>query len=218
MNGIARCMLAAAVVTMLLLTNPSFGDSLDDATSGSSSTEMPVPGKSDEAEDAATDGETKSLISISDVQPILQPVNDYTGKFSERTTLTGDWGGRRQDWLDAGFAFNASITQTFRAVAAGGAKTGDAVYNALFDYGITLDSARMGLWPGGLAVVNAQSAVASGLPLRDGAVSPSDYNVVFPNLERPTTELMEYYLIQGLGETLGLMLGRVNPVVWDPRP
>jgi porin len=203
---------------MLILTTPSFADSQDESAPGreqTSSTGMQDEEKSDETEGAAADGKTTPMISISDVQPILQPVSDYTGTFTERTTVTGDWGGLRQDLFDSGFAFNASVTQTFRAVAAGGEKTGDTAYNALFDYGLTLDSARLGLWPGGLVVVNAQSAVASGLPLRDGAVSPSDYNVVFPNLERPTTELMEYYVIQGLGETLGVMLGRVDPVVWD---
>jgi hypothetical protein len=63
--------------------------------------------------------------------------------------------------------------------------------------------------------VTGQSAFASDLPLKDGAISPSDYNAVFPNLERPTTELMEYYLIQGLAETVGVMVGRVNPIAWD---
>lgn len=218
MSLIARCVLPSVVVGMMTLTATSFAQSQDDSAPDreqTSSTGMQDEEKSDEAKGAVADGKTKSMISISDVQPILQPVNDYTGTFTERTTLTGDWGGLRQDWLDSGFAVNGSLTQVFQAVAAGGVKTGDTAYNALFDYGIALDTAKLGLWPGGFIAVNAQSAFASGLPLRDGAVSPSDYNVLFPNLERPTTELMEYYLIQGLSETLGVMVGRVDPVAWD---
>ncbi len=217
MSGIARWVLPTAVAGALAFTTPSFGDDLGGAEVdlGNTSTEAQAAEQSDAAVRAATDGDSKSLISISDVQPILQPVSDYTGKFTERTTVTGDWGGWRQKLYDSGVALNASVTQVFGVVGAGGEKTGDTGYNALFDYGLTLDSARLGLWPGGLVVVNAQSAVAAGLPLRDGAVSPSDYNVVFPNFDRPTTELMEYYVIQGLGDTLGIMLGRVNPVVWD---
>ncbi|MGR8921650.1 MAG: carbohydrate porin [Gammaproteobacteria bacterium] len=164
---------------------------------------------------AADAKQTTSMISITDIQPILEPVNDYTGTFWQRSTLTGDWGGARQELLESGFAINGSLTQTFRVVAAGGADTGDTGYNALFDYGVTLDTAKLGLWPGGFIAVNAQSALESGLPLTDGAISPSDYNIVFPTLERPTTELMEYYLIQGLGETLAVMIGRVDPVAWD---
>jgi porin len=218
MNLIARCVLAPAVVVMLILTTTSFAQDQDESAPDreqTSSIGMQDKEKSDEAAGAAADGETTPMISITEVQPILEPVNDYTGKFTERTTLTGDWGGRRQDMLDSGVAVNASLTQTFRVVASGGEKTGDTAYNALFDYGLTFDTAKLGFWPGGFIAVNAQSAFASGLPLEDGAVSPSDYNVVFPTLERPTTELMEYYLIQGLSEKLGVMVGRVNPVAWD---
>ena len=193
-GGLERTVINGAVVVgMLMLTASSFAQN----------------------QNAPADGETKPMISISDVQPILQPVNDYTGTLTKRSTLTGDWGGLRQDLLESGFAVNGSMTHTFRDVAAGGAKSGDTAYNVLFDYGLTLDTARLGLWPGGFIAVNAQSAFASGLPLRDGAVSPSDYNVVFPTLERPTTELMEYYLIQGLSDTLAVMVGRVDPVMWD---
>ena len=218
MSLIARCVLPPAVVGMLILTTTSFAQSQDESAPDrkqTSSIGMQDEEKSDEAEGAAAGGETTPMISITEVQPILEPVNDYTGTFTERTTLTGDWGGLRQDLLDSGFAVNASATQTFRVVASGGEKSGDTAYNTLFDYGLTLDTAKLGLWPGGFIAVNAQSAVASGLPLGDGAVSPSDYNVLFPTLERPTTELMEYYLIQGLSKTLGVMVGRVDPIAWD---
>ena len=218
MSLIARCVIPPAVVGMLILTATSFAQDQDESAPDreqTSSIGMQDEEKSDEAERAAADGETTPMISITEVQPILEPVNDYTGTFTERTTLTGDWGGLRQDMLDSGFAVNASLTQAFRVVASGGEKSGDTAYNALVDYGLTLDTAKLGLWPGGFIAVNAQSAFASGLPLKDGAVAPSDYNVLFPTLERPTTELMEYYLIQGLAETLGVMVGRVNPVAWD---
>jgi porin len=170
-------------------------------------------------------GKKTPMISITEVQPILEPVNDYTGTFTERTTVTGDWGGLRQDLLDSGFAINGSATQVFQVVGSGGEKaglfrphrstSGNTAYNTLFDYGVTFDTAKLGLWPGGFIAVNGQSAVASGLPLGNGAISPSNYNEVFPNLERPTSELMEYYLIQGLSKTLGVMVGRVDPVAWD---
>jgi hypothetical protein len=181
------------------------------ASSFAQETEAPVPESGADTE--AVDGHP--MISIEDVQPILMPVSDYTGTFTERTTITGDWGGTRQEWLDNGFAFNASLTQTFRTVASGGVDSGDTAYNGLLDYGITLDTARLGLWPGGYFAFNAQTAFGSDLPLEDGAVSPSDYNAVFPTLERPTTELMEYYWIQGLAETMGVMIGRVDPIAWD---
>lgn len=218
MSLIARCVLPPAVVGMLILTTTSFAQSQDESAPDrehTSSIEMHDEEKSDEAKGAAAGGETKSMISVTDMQPILEPVSDYTGTFTKRTTLTGDWGGLRQDLVDSGFAVNASATQTFRVVASGGEKSGDTAYNALLDYGFTVDTAKLGLWPGGFIAVNAQSAFASGLPLEDGAISPSDYNVVFPTFERPSTELMEYYLIQGLSETLGVMIGRVDPVVWD---
>jgi len=218
MRLIAGCALPPVVFGTLMLAATSLAQSQSESAPDqeqTSSIGSQDEEKSDEEKGAAADGETTPMISITEVEPILEPVNDYTGTFTERTTVTGDWGGLRQDMLDSGFAFNASLTQTFRVVASGGIESGDTAYNALFDYGVTLDTAKLGLWPGGYFAVNAQSAFASGLPLRDGAVSPSDYNVVFPNLERPTTELMEYYWIQGLSETLGVMVGRVDPVAWD---
>lgn len=213
MSLITRYVLAPAVVGMLILTTTSFAQSQGESAPDREQTSS--IGMQDEEKGAAAGGETKSMISITDVQPILEPVNDYTGTFTERTTVTGDWGGLRQDLLDSGFAVNGSATQTFQVVAAGGVKSGHTAYNTLLDYGLTLDTAKLGLWPGGFIAVNAQSSFASRLPLGNGAVSPSNYNEVFPTLERPTTELMEYYLIQGLSDTLGVMVGRVDPVAWD---
>ena len=44
----------------------------------------------------------------------------YSGDFLTRSTLTGDWGGARNDLAAKGISFDASVTQIEQGVVGGG--------------------------------------------------------------------------------------------------
>jgi len=46
--------------------------------------------------------------------------NLYSGDFLKRSTLTGDWGGLRNDLARKGVTFDVSVTQTYQGVVDGG--------------------------------------------------------------------------------------------------
>src|SRR5689334_18975866 len=77
------------------------------------------------------------------------PVKDpYSGDFWSRLSLTGDWGGLRNEWAAKGVTLDMSITQVGQGVVGGG-KNGAWEYSGRGDLILNLDSRKLGLWPGG---------------------------------------------------------------------
>jgi porin len=72
----------------------------------------------------------------------------YSGDIWSRSTLTGDWGGFRNEWAAKGVTLNMSITQLGQGVVGGG-KNGAWEYGGRGDLIRDLDSGKLGLWPGG---------------------------------------------------------------------
>ena len=50
----------------------------------------------------------------------LLPVPDYSGGWTKRPFLSGDWGGRRQDWANKGVTFDFEWFQVAQGVLSGG--------------------------------------------------------------------------------------------------
>ena len=72
----------------------------------------------------------------------------YSGDFWSRSTLTGDWGGLRNELAAKGVTLDMSITQVGQGVVGGG-KNGAWEYGGRGDLILNLDSGKLGLWPGG---------------------------------------------------------------------
>src|SRR6476646_1696592 len=85
----------------------------------------------------------------------IYPVPNYGGDFWSRSYLTGDWGGLRSKLADHGVQFEFNVTQIYQGVASGGTnRTGR--YSGSTDMVLKLDTQKMGLWPGGILLVEAQ--------------------------------------------------------------
>jgi len=153
----------------------------------------------------------KGMLSLTRIEPDLTPFSDYSGDFSNRSTLTGDWGGNRTKLYEQGVTFDAVLTQVYQNVASGGADSGnDDTYTGLLDYGMTFDTGKLDLWPGGLFTFNAQTGFASNYPLDAGNVSPTNFTGTYPKTDKPDTVLMEYYWTQAVVPELGIVVGRIN--------
>jgi len=164
-----------------------------------------------EGESAKPQGSQEALASLTELVPGLTPVSDYTGDFWNRYTLVGDVGGRRQRLYDGGVALDATFTQVYQGVASGGANDGADEYHGLFEYGLALDTGKLGLWPGGLVVANAYSSVGDTLLADSGTLAPSNFNSLLPTDNPSDTFLMEYYVTQALPTKTVVTVGRLNP-------
>ena len=94
--------------------------------------------------------------AASEAEQGLLPVPDYSGKIGSRTTLTGDWAGVRQDWANRGITLGFDWYQSYQDIVDGGFAEDDA-YSTNLDYRLNFDLMRMGIVPGALVTVRAQS-------------------------------------------------------------
>lgn len=155
----------------------------------------------------------QKMISLTELAPEVTPVSDYTGEIWGRSTAFGDIGGERQALYEKGITLDVSITQVVQGVVSGGAAdNGGAYYNGLMDYGITLDTGKLGWWPGGLLVANAQTSWGNALKTQAGNISPVNYTALYPIPFENATFLSEYYLMQGLPHDMLLIIGRIDGV------
>lgn len=100
-----------------------------------------------------------------------------------RSTLTGDWGGTRSDLAAKGFTLNLSLTQVLMGVVSGGRDTG-LEYLGRGEMNLTLDTTKMGLWPGGIFSVTGEGHF--GEPVSTpyaGSLVPVDVNEFFPEAD-----------------------------------
>src|SRR3954466_16372298 len=80
------------------------------------------------------------------------PTPDYSGDFLTRSTLTGDWGGLRNELARQGFTIALSVTQVYQGVIGGG-RDMSWNYGGRGDLLLNLDTGKAGLWQGGFFTV-----------------------------------------------------------------
>jgi porin len=88
------------------------------------------------------------------VQP---PPATQPSSWLEWPTMTGDWNGARKALADKGIEFGINVHQMIQDNAHGGAHTaGGFRYSGSADLTLILDTGKMGLWPGGQFLLNAE--------------------------------------------------------------
>ena len=133
---------------------------------------------------------------------------------SQKSPVTGDWGGARTALTRNGYFFDVYSTSTYQDVKSGGLKTGHAfVQNTQLSF--NLDTGRAGLWPGGLLHFTVQSrygdppdktfTVGSYVPQYTGLVEPG---ALLANNTLPS----EYFLVQSFSKTLSAIVGKISDV------
>ncbi len=143
----------------------------------------------------------------------LLPVPDYAGDWRTRPKLTGDWGGLRQEWADQGILIDLDWYQSYQDVVDGGFDEGGESSTNL-DYRLTLDLQRMGVMPGALVSVRAQSLFGDTVNGTSGLLLPVNMYSAFPfssdsdgNVDFAITELN---YLQFLSERFGLLAGKIT--------
>jgi hypothetical protein len=134
--------------------------------------------------------------------------------FGHRTQLTGDWGGARTELVQRGIFIDFYTTGAYQNVTSGGLKTGGA-YVQNTQLSINIDTARAGLWSGGLFHFTVQSrygsapantfTVGSYVPQYTGLVLPGP--LLFQNIY-PS----EYFLVQSFTKQFSVLVGKISDV------
>ena len=155
--------------------------------------------------DAPSDGPPRG-----DGSPWLVPWRNYRGDLWTRPTLTGDWGGARQDLMDKGIRFDVSLTQILQRNWAGG-RNYQCRYQGGLDLTFQLDTGKAGLWPGGLLKVKGEARYGRGNNLNTGALMPVNFDSLYPVPGMDTIELSELSYTQFLAPWLGVTFGKMSP-------
>ncbi|HOW19306.1 MAG TPA: carbohydrate porin [Phycisphaerae bacterium] len=143
---------------------------------------------------------------------IIQTLPDYTGDLAHRKYLTGDWGGARTELANKGILFDLDVTQVLQGNAHGGRDTSNAFrYSGSVDYTLKLDTARMGLWPGGLFVFHGETKIGDNVNPKVGSLMAPNFQGLLPVPGDPgMTTLSEFFVTQALSEQFVLIAGKID--------
>jgi porin len=137
--------------------------------------------------------------------------NLYSGDLLTRSTLTGDWGGVRNDLAATGITFDTSVTQTYQAVVTGG-KSANWEYGGRGDLTIQMDSRKMGLWQGSILSAELEGNWGRAVNRNTGALMTVDSNQAFPVVGKDLVALSALNLRQFLTKDLSLVIGKVDTI------
>lgn len=134
--------------------------------------------------------------------------NYETGDWLHWKKMTGNWGGVRSDLADIGITFDIDVTQIFQGNAHGGASTKNgARYSGSGDVTLTLDTGKLGLWPGGMFIFNAEPKWGNGINKKVGSLVPVNLDAIKPGLDECSFTLSEIIYQQVLFDGKLIFIG-----------
>ncbi len=135
----------------------------------------------------------------------------YSGDFLTRSTLTGDWGGSRDELAAKGVTFDSSITQITQGVVDGG-KNGAWEYGGRGDLTAHLDTGKLGLWPGGFLTAELEGNWTDSVNAKTGSLAPVNTNQLFPLPSGNNVGLPDLSFAQFFSRYAGVILGKLQTV------
>ncbi len=141
-------------------------------------------------------------------QPYAVPPT-WGGDFWSRPRLTGDWGGLRDEMGKKGIVLDVDVLTTPMDVLSGGRSTGGETWGNV-DYTLNVDTEKLGLWPGGFFMVQADTGFGTDIFADSGALVPVNTAALFPAPNDRTTALTNATFMQFLSEQFGLVIGKFN--------
>lgn len=145
----------------------------------------------------------------------VQPAStSQPSSWLEWDTMTGDWGGARKEMADKGIEFGINLHQMIQDNAHGGAYTANGFrYSGSTDLTLILDTGKMGLWPGGQILLNAEPKWGGyGVNPKVGSLIPVNMDAVKPGSDDGgIMTLSEFFYQQVLFEgKLILLAGKLD--------
>jgi len=138
----------------------------------------------------------------------------YSGDLLNRSTLTGDWGGVRNDLAKKGVTIDLNLTQVEQGVADGG-KNKNAEYGGRGDMLLKVDTGKLGLWPGGFLTVELEGNFGHAANGRNGGLMPMNSNQIYPTAGKDQLNLPALNFAQFLSEYAGVLVGKLDTTSGD---
>ena len=139
------------------------------------------------------------------------PAPNYSGDFLTRSTLTGDWGGARNDLAKKGVTFDLNLTQVGQGNISGGKDVGWE-YGGRGDLTINLDTQKMGWWPGGFITVEVEGNFGNSVNPQTGAIMPVNTNQIFPTSGSDQLNIPNVSIMQFFSHYIGVVVGKVATI------
>ena len=141
-------------------------------------------------------------------QPVEVP-STWGGDLSSRPRLTGDWAGVRDELGKKGIVLDVDVLVTPMDVLSGGHSTGGETWGNI-DYTLNVDTEKLGLWPGGFLLVQADTGFGTNIFAKSGALVPVNTAALLPAPDDHTTALTNATFMQFLSEQFGVVIGKFN--------
>jgi len=135
----------------------------------------------------------------------------YSGDFWTRSTLTGDWGGTRNEWAAKGIIFDINLTQTGMSNISGGKNQGWE-YSGRGDITLNMDTGKMGLWPGGFFTLEVEGNYNRSVNLDTGAMLPVNANQIFPTTGSDQLNIPNVSITQFFSHYIGVFAGKLATI------
>lgn len=120
-----------------------------------------------------------------------------------------DWFSLRSTLAETGVAFEMSTTQFYQGVASGGLEQ-QFQYGGRNDYFAMIDSAKLGLWQGGMFTLHGESRYGESANTLTGALAPVNVMLSLPQPNGSVTGLTAAKLQQALSDNLVVYAGKIN--------
>jgi len=134
-------------------------------------------GLAQEAAEPAAEETSTAVTTTESAVTTTESASFETGDWLSWKKMTGDWGGVRTDLANAGITFDIDYTQVFQGNAHGGRRTTNAFrLSGKGDLELTLDTGKMGLWPGGSFIFHAETLWGAGINPKVGSLLPVNTN------------------------------------------
>jgi porin len=133
----------------------------------------------------------------------------YGGPLLDRSTLTGNWGGARDDLAARGITISPSITQFYQGPTAGNV-------DHIFEYGgkadafLNIDAAKLGFWEGLGIQVHGEYNLGKTPGAVGGTTMPNNTAMTFPWQNQSGGDLTSVYFSQRLGSNFTFLAGKID--------
>jgi porin len=141
------------------------------------------------------------------------PVN-YSGDMTQRPALTGDWDGTRNELEKKGIRFDLSLTQVGQGVLDGGRATGWQ-YGGLGIVSINIDTQKLGLWPGGFVLLEAEGNFGRAVNVNAGGLMGVNFAYMNPVPGQVGIAIPQVAIMQFLSHHVGILFGKLDTLTAD---
>lgn len=138
---------------------------------------------------------------------LLSPAGSAGQAFEDK--LTGDWSGLRTQLADQGVDLNLDFTQYYQGLLSGtGSKSFE--YGGRFDAQVDFDLGKLGLLDGAALHTLTEYRYGALDPFLGGVLVATNAGLVLPANAHRELVVSSLYIAQKLGETVNLMVGKIN--------